>query len=125
MGFSVVALADVQSADVVSPGAPSIISVVQVDNRKMQVVIGLPLKDSDGSDLTGMTKLVVATAPQVAGGANAYEGMGMQEILTLPSSVAANISLTPDDAGSQKTVEIPIVNLGGYQSIAAAVTDAA
>lgn len=121
MGFSAVTFADGQSTDVVSPGTPSFVLVAQVDNKKWNCDIQLPVQDADGSDLTGLTKLVVATAV-MTDGVNPFVGLSMDEILASGVSFSET-ALTPADAGTVKSVEVGLQNLGGFQAFAAAVSD--
>lgn len=122
MGYSTVATADSQSVDEVSPGAPTFVSVTQTDNHSWEASVQLPVQDADNSELTGLTKLTVVTLPMV-GGANPFVGLSMVEILALPGIVVQDVALSPTDAGTVKVVSVPLVNLGGFQAFAAAVTD--
>jgi hypothetical protein len=123
MGFSSVALYDVQTVDSVAPGVPTITSVIQSSNKTIQVAVTLPILDADGSELSGMTRLVVATAIEVDG-LSPFASLSMQDILALPGVVSVEVAVSAADAGAQKLVELPVLNLGGYQEIAAAVSDA-
>lgn len=122
MGYSAVAVTDGQSIDEVAPGAPGFLSVNQIDNHSWEATVQLPNRDADDSDLTGLTKLTVATLP-MTGGENPFTGLSMPEILALPGVNSQDVALTPDDAGQTKTVTMPLVNLGGFQAFAAAVSD--
>lgn len=123
MGWSATALSEGQSVDEVSPGAPSFVNVSQVDNHNWELGIQLPLQDSDGTSLTGLTMLKVATLPMTEG-ANPFIGLSIDEIANLPGVVVNEVGLTPSDAGTVATINVPIMNLGGFQAFAAAVSDA-
>lgn len=120
--WSAVALTSVVTTDVMAPGAPSFAGVRQISNSQIEATVNLPTLDSDGSELSGLSKLVVATAPFVEG-INPFEGLSMPEILALPGVVTAEVVLTDEDAGQQKPVVLPITNLGGNQAVAAACND--
>lgn len=122
MGYSAVTLFDLQTFDVVSPAAPSVVTAVQRDNNNVDLSLLLPLVDADGSELTGLTKLTVATAA-VVDAVNPFEGLSMPEILALGGVIFTDVTLTPSDAGTQKDVTLPVVNRGGFQTFAAAVSD--
>ena len=122
MGYSAVALFDAQTSDIVSPAAPVWVSVSQTNNKTVSATILLPLGDADGSELTGLAKLTVATAAKVDG-VNPFEGKSMDEILADLSVTFVDVTVSPTDAGTQISTDLPIVNLGGFQAFAAAVSD--
>lgn len=110
------------TADMVSPGMPVFVSGSQVDNSNISLVLAMPTMDSNGTNLTGLAKVTVVTAVMV-GGVNPFTNLSMTELLALPSVTKVHVTLTPDDAGLQKTVLVPVVNLGGQQAFAAACSD--
>ena len=110
------------TTDVVAPGMPVFVSGVQVDNLNVSLVLAMPVMDANGANLTGLAKLTVATAV-MTGGVNPFTGLSMTQIVALPGVTKVNVTLTPDDAGQQKTVVLPVVNLGGQQAFAAACSD--
>ena len=122
MAYGTVSYGVLNTFDVVAPGAPTFISTQQINNQLVRAVLAIPTVDSDGSNLTGLTKLTVATAV-MAGATNPFTGMSMAEILALPGVVSIDVALQASDAGAQKTVELPVVNLGGQQAFAAAAAD--
>ena len=122
MGYSAVVVTDGQSVDVVSPGAPAFVGVVQGSNREWTVDVQLPLVDADGSELTGLAGLALATLP-MAEGINPFTGLSMAEIRALPGVLVQDVALTVGDAGGLKSIAVPVMNLGGWQAFAAAVTD--
>jgi hypothetical protein len=124
MGYSAVATADLQSVDAVSPGAPAFLSVIQADNANWAVSIQLPLQDADGSALTGLTRLSVSSLPMMDG-VNPFLGLSMEECMALPGVVTQDVPLTVGDAGTTKDLVVPVMNLGGFQAFAAAVSDQA
>lgn len=107
--------------DEVAPGAPTFVSVQQTGNKQWAASVQLPLVDADGSELTGLSKLTVASTVMV-NGENPFIGKSMDEIIASGAQVQ-HVDLTPGDAGTIKDVTIPLVNLGGFQAFAAAVTD--
>lgn len=123
MGFGPVALSSISTSDEVAPGMPSFVEVTQLSNTDIQCVVTIPTTDSDGSELSGLTKLVVATATMTEG-VNPFELLTMDEILALPGVTMNEETLDPEvDPGQQKTVILPVVNLGGFQALAAACSD--
>ena len=122
MSFSAVTVTEGQSVDAVAPGAPAFVRVDQLDNRTWELGIQLPLTDSDGSELTGLTKLVVGTAT-MAKGENPFTGLSIEEIVSLPGVVTREMALSPSNAGDTVSVQTPLLNLGGFQAFAAAVSD--
>lgn len=122
MAYGPVSISEFGTTDVVAPGAPSFITIAQLSNSLVHCVVALPTLDSDGSELTGLVKLTVATLP-MSEGINPFEGLSMPEILALTGVVTAEVELVPGDAGTQKEFDIAIVNLGGFQAFAAACAD--
>lgn len=121
MAYGPVSISGFATADVVAPGAPTIVFVEQVDNTTLAVTVAVPVADATGGDLSGLTTLTLATA-SMSDGLNPFEGLSMPEILAL-GAVSVNVELTPEDAGTQKVVSLAIVNLGGFQALAAACND--
>lgn len=122
MPYGPVNLSEFQTSDGVAPGAPTFVNVSQLDNNLIRATVALPTTDSNGDNLSGLAKLTVATAPK-PGATNPFEGLSMDQILALPGVVKSHVSLTEADAGTQKNVDLSVVNLGGFQALAAAVSD--
>ena len=112
----------VTTFDLVAPGMPVILSATQVDNRIIRTVIVMPVMDANGDNLSGLTKLTIASIV-IVGGINPFSGKTMVEILAIPGIQKVDIVLTMDDAGQQKTADILIQSLGSSQAISAACAD--
>ena len=119
MGYGPVVLSNLATSDIVSPAAPTIVSIVQISNTIVRVTLAMPVADFGGGVLSGLTKLTVATIA----GTTAFTGKTMTEILAISGVAKVDVTLTPADAGQQKVVDLPVTNLGGQQSIAAACSD--
>ena len=122
MSYSLVMVTQSQSVDVVAPSAPGFVSVTQVSNALWKVGIQLPLTDADGSALTGLVKLTLATLPMLEG-ANPFTDMDMPSIINIPNVLIVELSLVEADAGQVKEIEVPVLNLGSWQAFACAVSD--
>ena len=120
--YGPVTISEFATTDVVAPGAPTFVLVEQIDNQNIEATIAIPTTDATGGPLTGLTYLTVATAT-MSEGVNPFEGLSMPEILALPGAASIDIELTEADAGTQKVVTLPVVNLGGFQALAAACKD--
>jgi len=112
----------VATFDLIAPGMPVILSAIQVNNRIIRTIIVMPVMDANGDNLSGLTKLTIASIVIVAG-VNPFEGKTMTEILAIPGIQKVDIALTMDDAGQQKTADILIQSIGSTQAIAAACAD--
>lgn len=122
MTYGPVSLGELITADVVAPGMPGFLSVKQSGNNTIKLLITIPSADSDNSPLTGLAKLTVVTA-MMLDGINPFVSLSMPEILALSGIALQDVTLSPDSAGTQVEVEMPIVNLGGTQAFAAACCD--
>jgi len=122
MSYGLVALDELQTVDLVAPGLPAFSSISQQSNTVVKCTITLPTLDADGNNLSGLTTLTVATLPKT-GPDSPFEGLSMDQILALTGVVKVDVPVTPADAGVQKEVDLPVVNLGGFQSFAAACAD--
>jgi len=122
MGYGLVALAEVQTTDLVSPGLPAFSALNQVSNTVVNCTVTLPTLDANGDNLSGLTKLTVVTLPKT-GATSPFEGLSMNQCIVLSGAVKVDVVVTMSDAGVQKSVDIPVVNLGGFQSFAAACAD--
>jgi hypothetical protein len=129
MGFGPVTFATAQSVDEVAPGSPAFNSVTQPpgQDEKYTCSLTLPTTDSDGTPLTGLTKLAVFTTIK-EGDVNPYEGLSMDQIIAL-NNEQNGVIMTLDPAvntpGSVVEVELPIILLGSTQQFAAACSDEA
>lgn len=123
MGFGTVSVTSLATLDAVAPGAPTFVSLVQSSNSTIDVTLSMPTADADGTPLTGLAKLTVATLAGDPSGFNPFEGLSMDQILTITGIQAVNVVLTPADAGTQKGVQMSVTNLGGTQWFAAACAD--
>ncbi|MGI0023169.1 MAG: hypothetical protein ACRD9Q_09950 [Nitrososphaeraceae archaeon] len=124
MGFGPVSFATGQSIDEVAPGAPVFVSVTQIGNVSWDCVVRLPETDSDGSPLTGLIKLAVATAPRIDD-TNPFEGQSMDTILATPNVPSDIVDLDAEShvPGSEVDVTLPVTKLGDAQQFAASCSD--
>jgi len=120
--YGPVSVAEQQAIDTVAPAAPAFVGINQQGDEAWAIDIQLPTLDSDQTPLTGLTKLTVVTLTMVEG-SNPFVGLSMDEIKGLPGVVVQDVTLTPEDAGTVKTVNLPVLNLGGFQAFAAACAD--
>lgn len=104
----------------VAPGAPTFDSIEQIEKKHVRVTVGIPSKNADGGPLVGLTRLTVVTIA-MTGNTNPLEGLSVSEMKSL--GVSIDIDLVDGDAGTRKVIELPIVNLGGFQGFAAVCTD--
>lgn len=110
------------TADIVSPGMPTFVSAVQVDNTIIRLKLAMPTMDSNGGNLTGLAKLTIVSLA-MTGGVNPFQGKSMTDCLALAGVQKVDVTITPTDAGQQKTVDVNVMNLGGSQAFAAACAD--
>jgi len=122
MGYGPMAIGTLATTDMVAPGLPVFISATQRTNTSIRLVIAVPSVDADGNNLTGLTKLTVVTVMQ-SGTANPLTGLTMTAAMALPGVTKLDIALAPADAGQQKTVDVPVLTLGGTQVFGAACSD--
>ena len=122
MGFGPVALSDVQVADVVAPNVPQFLAIAQLSNKEIKCTVILPSNDSNGDALSGLVKLTIATSAMLDG-VNPFEGMTMDQILAMTSTQVVETTVTPDQAGTQIDVVLPVVVVGSFQAFAAACGD--
>ena len=120
--YGPVAVFNLTTTDMVAPGMPTFVSGIQVDNTIVRLVLALPTMDAPGSNLTGLTALTVVTAPMV-GGVDPFANKSMTDILAMPNASKVSVTVGPEEAGQQKTVDMPVVNLGGQQAFCAACAD--
>lgn len=112
----------VTTSDSVPPDAPAIVAVAQTSNSQINVDLLLPNNDADGSQLSGLKRVDVATAP-VIDGVNPFDGKTWPQIAAMDGVALVGLDITSEQAGQQVTVIIPVLNLGGSQVIAAACSD--
>lgn len=122
MGFGPVARAVASASDVVAPGLCKITGITQAGKNEFAVSVELPTLDADDTELSGLTGLTIAIV-DIVDGNDPSLGLGMTDILALPGVKFVDVALTPADAGTFKTVQVPIVDLHGDQSITAACKD--
>ena len=122
MSYGPVSLSNVTTSDLVAPGMPVFVALNQTGNSIIKATVAIPVMDSDGSNLTGLTKLTIVTAV-MTGGVNPFESKGMAEILAMSGVQKVDVTLVPADAGQEKTVDVAVMNLGGVQAFAAACAD--
>jgi len=127
MGFGPVTFATAQSVDEVAPGAPAFNSVVQPEGQDENYTcsLTLPVTDSDGTPLTGLTRLAVFTTIK-EGDVNPYEGLSMDQIIALnngQNGVIVELDPEVNTPGSTIDVTLPIILLGSTQQFAAACSD--
>lgn len=120
--YGPVATSSLLTTDLIAPGMPVFVSATQTNNTTIRLVIALPTMDANGANLTGLTKLSVASAV-MTGGTNPFESKSMTEILAMTGVTKTHVTVTPTEAGQQKTVDVPVANLGGMQAFAAACSD--
>jgi hypothetical protein len=112
----------VSTSDSVAPDAPAIVAALQKSNSQIDVTVSLPSADADGSQLSGLKRVDIATAP-VVDGVNPFEGKAWPEIAAMEGVAMVGLDITAEQAGQQVTVTIPVLNLGGSQAIAVACSD--
>ena len=122
MSYGPVSYSEFATSDIVAPGAPTFIAVSQTNNLTIKATVAIPTQDATGGPLTGLSELTVATMP-MSGGQNPFIGLSMDEILALPGISIVTVALVEAEAGTQVEVILPVVNLGGFQAIAAACSD--
>ena len=109
------------AVDVTAPSAPVFAFPLRQDgNTKWVPEIILPLVDSDGSELTGLTSLTVAT--MLGEDVSPFAGLGPSEISAIATKVEV-VPLTPADAGTTKVVPMLVLGFGKRQYMAAWVSD--
>lgn len=109
MGFGPVVAFDEDTTDVVAPGAPAFQGFAQVSNVAGKVSLQLPSLDSDGSPLTGLTHLSVATASE------SLAGKSVEEIAAVAGVVLSTIPVSDSEAGALKDVDVPVIRAGQRQ----------
>lgn len=122
MSYGPVSLSELATTDIVAPSAPTFVTIGQIDNLTIRALVAIPTTDATGGALTGLAKLTVATMV-MSGGQSPFVGLSMDEILALPGVNVVHVDLVEAEAGTQIEVVLPIVNLGGFQSLAAACSD--
>lgn len=122
MAYGPMSVNSLATSDQVAPGMPVFVAAQQVDNNIIRLTIALPTMDADGSNLSGLTKLTVVSLP-MSGGENPFEGLSMAEALALPGVQQVDVTVTDADAGTEKQVDVAVMNLGGVQAFGAACAD--
>lgn len=122
MAYGPVTTADMLTSDMVAPGLVAFVASQQIDNQIIRLTLAMPSVDANGANLTGLTKLTVVTAA-MTGGVNPFDGLSMSECLAVAGSTSLDVTLTEADAGQEKQVDVPVMNLGGMQAFAAACAD--
>ena len=122
MSYGPMSINSLATADMVSPGMPIFIAANQIDNNIITLTIALPTMDADGSNLSGLAKLIIVSLP-MTGGVNPFENMGMNEALALPGVQQIVVAVDVAEAGTEKQVNVPVMNLGGTQAFGAACGD--
>ena len=123
MGYGPTNIAQSVDVDLVPPGAPVFSSITQLDNTNIEVKCVVPALDANGAALSGLIKLTVATVIMPDVNVNPFDGLAMDAIMALPDVQVVHVDLVPADAGAEKVVLVPIVNLGGCQALAVACSD--
>ena len=101
----------VGTADVSAPGSPIFGSFRQTSNVAGEVDVQLPSVDADGTPITGLKHLTVAAVL----GSDPLAGMTPDEILASGAAAQA-VALTDADAGTVKTLAVPILSAGATQT---------
>ena len=122
MSFGPVTLGLSSTSDVSAPGAVRILSITQTSNSALVLKCELPTLDSDGSALTGLTKLTVAEALATVDGVNPFENLSMESAIGL-ADATTNIELAADAAGTIVDVTVPILTVGAVHAFAVAASD--
>ena len=122
MSYGLMSTNNLVTSDLVAPGMPTFVSIVQESNTIIRLTIAIPVMDADGGNLTGLTKMTVVSLPQVDG-TNPFEGIGMPEALVITGVAKFDVTLEPADAGTEKTVDVTVMNLGGAQAFGVACAD--
>lgn len=106
------------AVDLVAPGLAPISSAVQFDNKIIKVTAAIPVMDANGDNLSGLSKLTVAVALMI-GGVDPFLNKTMTEILALPGVKKIDVAITTEDAGKEKTVDVPLQGFGVHSIVAA------
>lgn len=104
-----------ETADIVAPGACAV-SAYQTDNQIGSADITFPTVDSDGSPLTGLSRLTLVTAP-------AELPLTHDEILAAPGANVQTVAISPADAGTSRTLQFPLFGVGSPVHYAAWCSD--
>ena len=122
MPFGPVTLGLSSTSDISAPGVVRILAITQINNSSLVLKCELPTVDSDGSALTGLTKLVVAEALATVDGVNPFENLSMESAIGL-ADATTNIELAADAAGTIVDVTVPILTVGAVHAFAVAASD--
>jgi len=122
MAYGPLATNSMATADMVAPGMPVFVAANQVSNNIIRLTIALPTMDANGTNLSGLTKLTVVSLP-MTDGINPFDGLGMPEALGLPGVQKIDVAVVEADAGTEKQVDVAVMNLGGVQAFGAACAD--
>ena len=123
MGYGPVTFAELGTIDITEPGAPTFSSVAQITNDLIEAAVILPNADSDGSPLTGLTKLAIASLP-IPDDQNPLAGLSMEDILAIPDVWTRTIQVSPPNTPEATTTfAVPVLRRGSRQVIAVACSD--
>jgi hypothetical protein len=123
MGYGPVAYLVMSSLDLVAPNAPAFTNCYQLDNSIYRLKLRLPVVDATGTALTGLTRLTIVSLAMTDEYSNPFEDLNMLDCLALPKVQKIDVAISPADAGTEKEVDVAIINLGGFQAFAAACAD--
>lgn len=93
-----------ETIDIVAPAGVAV-SAFQVDNQLGAADMVLPTVDSDGSPLTGLSRLTLVTSPLEL-------PLTHDEILAAPGANVQTVAITPADAGSNRSLQFPLYGIG-------------
>jgi len=107
----------VDVADNNAPGPPMPVMITRKSGGVFGITWALPSKDSDGTELTGLTKITEVAVFQIDG-VDPTVGMGPDEILAHAASdtrcAVVVAPITPAHAGANVEVDIKPVRIGPY-----------
>jgi hypothetical protein len=122
MSWSPVTVVSQMVQDLSAPGAPQFHLIEQVNNNEFAAVVVLPTADANGSGLSGLAHLRVASASR-SDGSNPFEGIGPDLWPQVSGVQIVNVIITPEDAGDTRVLPFAAGPAGSEQWFAAACND--
>lgn len=126
MPYGPISTTRLATVDMVAPDAVLLQNVTQISNKVIEIFLTLPATDSNGDNLSGLSKLMVATATVDPSAPSPFDSAD----LTMEEIIAGNlaeqyteVSLSPAQAGTDITVSVLIVTLGKGHAFAVACAD--
>lgn len=125
MGYSPLTYGSLALVDITPPGAPQL-AISRVANREIEARITLPTQDVDGSEISGLTALIVAVMPEQNAGENPFDGVEAGNIATFAENNGgqqSTIFLTDADVGQLKASRFGSLTIGNVYWVACTVQD--